>query len=94
VGLDVYFRRDIGNGLRAAAAAHLGATGIAQQLIGDAGRAGISEQKALEIYQAGFLQALVAVGLSFGLEPATGATVRQVDAGRVEIPSWVETRQE
>jgi len=93
MGLDVYFRRDIGNILHAAAATHLGATGTALNLLEKVGAASIRQQDAIQFYRAGFLQALLVVGLAVDLEPSDGATIPQIERGQVAIPSWVERRQ-
>jgi hypothetical protein len=92
MGLDVYLRRDIANVLRSTAAANLGATGTALDVLSEVG-VGISQEKLVKVYQAAFLQALLCVGLGFGLEPSDGATVRQVEQGQAAIPSWVEINQ-
>ena len=96
MGLDVYFRRDIANVLRATACASEGATGLALELMGDPElqaqleTAGIPPAQLVKIYRAGFLRALVSVGLGFGLEPSNRETVRQVEHGAAALPSWVE----
>jgi hypothetical protein len=71
MALDVYFRRDIANILRATACASEGAAGLALELLGDAelGDAGISQERLLQVYRQGVRHALVSVGLAFGLEP-------------------------
>jgi hypothetical protein len=68
VGLDVYYRRDIANILRAVA--------VSNTDTGDRRDA--------------FIQALVAVGLAFGLEPAPQATALQIQSGQRVTPQWVE----
>ena len=90
MGLDVFFRRDCANYLRAAAMAAEGALAVALEGLTDIERAA-----ALTAYRRGYMAALVTVGLSFGLEPATGATVHQVSKGTATaIPAWVETPRE
>ena len=58
MGLDVYFRRDIANVLRATACA---SEGTAQM---------VAPSAELEAYRKGVYHALLSVGLAFGLEPA------------------------
>ena len=57
MGIDVYFRRDVANVLRATACASEGAAKMAH--VNDA---------ELQAYQRGVLNTLVSVGLAFGLE--------------------------
>jgi hypothetical protein len=77
MGLDVYFRRDIANVLRATACASEGSVGLALELVGERG-ALASEgtlghdsdpEKLLQVYRQGVRHALISVGLAFGLEP-------------------------
>ena len=100
MSLDVYFRRDIANILRATARASEGAAGLAIELLGDAGLitvAGqpveITQEQLLQVYRRGVRHALVAVGLGFGLEPvgpdAEKAQVGQPLAGLL----WAELRE-
>jgi len=75
VGLDVYFRRDIANILRATACASEGSAGLALELMGDAALyaksdgAALLQEQLLQVYRQGVRHALVSVGLAFGLEP-------------------------
>ena len=75
MGLDVYFRRDIANVLRATACASEGAAGLALELVGDSpghgpGGQGLGDsEKLLQVYRQGVRHALISVGLAFGLEP-------------------------
>jgi len=77
MALDVYFRRDIANILRATACASEGAAGLALELLGDASLvddatlsgAGVPQERLLQVYRQGVRHALVSVGLAFGLEP-------------------------
>ena len=73
MGLDVYFRRDIANILRATACASEGSAGLALDLVADADlqAAGVPPEKLLHIYRQGVRHALVSVGLAFGLEPVS-----------------------
>ena len=59
MGLDVYFRRDIANVLRSAAASNVSAQANRET----------APTQCEEYYHAGFYAALVGVGLAFGLEP-------------------------
>ena len=79
MGLDVYFRRDIANVLRATACATEGA----------AREGDVSEE-----YKRGVRNALVSVGLAFGLEPV--GSVVQVEQGHQSIAGllWAESPQE
>ena len=82
MGLDVYFRRDIANVLRATACASEGSIGVAIQLLGDPelchqlDAAGIPQEKLLQVYRLGVRNTLLSVGLAFGLEarPMGGST--------------------
>jgi hypothetical protein len=38
-----------------------------------------------------FIQALVAVGLAFGLEPTPQATALQIQSGQRATPKWVDS---
>ena len=76
MGLDVYFRRDIANVLRATACASEGSAGLALELVGDVDLplTDIPAEKLLLVYRQGVRQALVSVGLAFGLEPVGAGT--------------------
>lgn len=77
MGLDVYFRRDIANVLRATACASEGSAGLALELLGEhgglVGEGALADEldpeKLLQVYRQGVRHALVSVGLAFGLEP-------------------------
>ena len=75
MALDVYFRRDIANVLRATACASEGSAGLALELMGDSelsaklGSVAIPQEEMLQIYRQCVRHALVSVGLAFGLEP-------------------------
>jgi hypothetical protein len=83
VGLDVYFRRDIANVLRATACASEGSMGVAVQLLGDPelchqlDAAGIPHEKLLQVYRQGVRNTLLSVGLAFGLEPVGPSAQRK-----------------
>ena len=74
MGLDVYFGRDIANALRATACASEGSMGLAVELLGDpGGRTSVAEQeKLMQAYRLGVRNALLSVGLAFGLEAHPG----------------------
>lgn len=88
-GLNVYFRHDLANFLKSAAAANLGATNLALEMQGGQFD-GIPQEVLTRVYRRGFFAALLAVGLAVGLEPSDGATVQQLERGQAAIPSWVE----
>jgi hypothetical protein len=70
MGLDVYFRRDIANVLRATACASEGSAGLALELVRkDTLAHELDQEKLLQVYRQGVRHALVSVGLAFGLEP-------------------------
>lgn len=72
MGLDVYFRRDIANVLRATACASEGSMSTAVQLLGDTGIVGahgMDVEQTVQIYRQGVRNTLLSVGLAFGLEP-------------------------
>jgi hypothetical protein len=68
MALDVYFREDILNVLRAAYVAGEGPTSLAAQLTHDPDLGGVPADKLLQAYRCGFITALGAVGLAFGLD--------------------------
>lgn len=90
MGLDMYFRRDIANVLRATACASEGAAGLAMDILGTAeglpdelraklDAAGIPaeqllREQLLRVYRQGVRNTLVSVGLAFGLEPVGPST--------------------
>lgn len=80
MALEVYFRRDIANILRATACASEGSAGLALELLADSelcaelDSAEISREKLLQVYRQGIRHALVSVGLAFGLEPVGAGT--------------------
>jgi|GEM_PF-4482068 len=80
MAFDVYFKEDIFNALRSIYAAGDGASGLILELLQDPELRGlVSEGAALtrlvQIYRRGFVTALGAVGLAFGLDrlPLSGA---------------------
>ena len=88
MGLDVYFRRDIANVLRATACSNEGSVGLALELVGDA-----DAERLLDIYRQGQRHALVSVGLAFGLEPQ-GTQVKPGQKPPVAGLLWAEAPQE
>lgn len=70
MGLDVYFRRDIANVLRATACASDGSARLALEIIGEPEdlTAQSDQEKLLQVYRQGVRHALVSVGLAFGLD--------------------------
>ena len=101
MGLDVYFRRDIANILRATACASEGAAGLALELVGDAelcakpDSVGIPQEKMLQMYRQGVAHALVSVGLAFGLEPVgAGAPPRPGVSPPLAGLLWAEAPHE
>jgi len=101
MGLDVYFRRDIANVLRATACAADGSMGMAIQLLGDPelcrllDAAGIDHDKFLKVYRAGVRNTLLSVGLAFGLEPVGPSVQRkpEVTPGLAGL-LWAENPQD
>lgn len=67
MGLDVYFRRDIANVLRATACASEGSVSLTLELLSECGV--LDQEKLLQAYRLGVRNTLLSVGLAFGLEP-------------------------
>lgn len=88
MGLDVYLRRDVAHNLRAAAMSSEAAITLALDGLSDP-----AKQNELRSYRRGYMAALVTLGLSFGLEPETGANVQQIEKGKTAIPTWTETER-
>jgi len=85
MGLDVYFRRDIANVLRATACASEGSARVALELLASLAVPsdpvmGVDSEKLLHAYRQGVYNTLLSVGLAFGLEPA-GPSGGQVKPG-------------
>jgi hypothetical protein len=97
MALDVYFREDILNVLRATYVASEGPATLAVELLQDGDLRGVPLEKLLQIYRRGFHTALAAVGLAFGLVPSepvgqslvrtqtTAAAPSAVEAGLHEL---------
>lgn len=66
--LDMYFREDIRNVLRATFVASEGSAGLAGELLHDPTLQNVPLNKLLYIYRKGFVNALGAVGVAFGLD--------------------------
>ena len=103
MGLDVYFRRDIANVLRATACASEGSAGLALELLGEHGDPASKEalageldpEKMLQVYRQGMRHALISVGLAFGLEPVgAGAKPRPGASPPLAGLLWAEAPYE
>jgi hypothetical protein len=86
VALDVYYREDILNVLRAMYVAGEGPATLVSEILEDQDLRGIPLEKLLRIYRRGFHTALGAVGVAFGLVP-----LGREGEGRAD-PSIVHTR--
>jgi hypothetical protein len=94
VGLDVYFRRDIANVLRATACASEGSVGLALELSSASQETG-DQEKMLQAYRQGIRHALVSVGFAFGLEPVgTGAQQKPGASPALAGLLWAESPPE
>ena len=95
MGLDVYFRRDIANILRATACASEGSAGLALELARESSAATVPTEKLLQVYRQGVRHALVSVGLAFGLEPVgVGAQPRPGASPPLAGLLWAEAPHE
>jgi hypothetical protein len=96
MGLDVYFRRDIANVLRATACASEGSAVLALELVREGTLAHEPDpEKLLQVYRQGVRHALVSVGLAFGLEPVgTGAQPRPGVSPPLAGLLWAEAPHE
>jgi hypothetical protein len=92
MALDVYFREDILNVLRATYAAGEGPAALVAEMLQDDEFQGVSLDKLLQVYRQGFNTALGAVGLAFGLDARAAAArghslavspARSTDRGRI-----------
>lgn len=93
MGLDVYFRKDIANAMRAVLAASEGSAGLALQLLDPEvlaalSRQGVDAQRIMGVYRAAVLNTLCSLGLSFGLEP----TLSQEDIAAIQHGGTPSTR--
>jgi hypothetical protein len=70
LALDVYFRDDILNVLRATYAAADGPAALLGELVRDPELRQLPLDRLVEVYRQGFCTALGAVALAFGLDPA------------------------
>lgn len=73
MALDIYFRDDIRNVLRSAYLASEGPAALVAELLRDPELQNVSMGKLLSVYREGYLQALNAVGVAFGLVPEAGS---------------------
>ena len=67
MAMDVYFRQDILNVLRATYVACEGPASLALEMLQDQELQGVPLEKLLSVYQHGFQTALASVALAFGL---------------------------
>jgi hypothetical protein len=81
VGLDVIFKRNVADALRAVACASEGSTKLAMELLPDSDLFpdGVPPERLLQVYRQGMRHALVSIGFAFGLEPVGPAA--QVSRG-------------
>ncbi len=93
MGLDVFFRRDAANFLRATARAMVGPLTLSEELVVNVSAE--EEQRLIAAYRAGASDALVSVGLAFGLEPVGAGTQRapEVTPGLAGL-LWAEAPRE
>jgi len=77
MALDVYFRDDIRNILRSAYIAGEGPAALVAELLQAPELGGVPMTKLLRVYREGYLQALNAVGLAFGLDLSLPAPVNR-----------------
>ena len=93
MGLDVYFRHDIANILRATACASEASTGLFVELIGDVSTA--EQEKLARVHRQAVRSTLVALGLAFGLEPVgPGAQMRPGTSPPLAGLLWAEVPRE
>lgn len=93
MGLEVYFRRDIANVLRATACASEGSSALALEWMDDPDKVAstLEAEELLQAYRQGVRHALLSVGLAFGLEPV-GAGAQTESGAPPSLASllWVE----
>lgn len=82
MAFDVYFKEDILNALRSVYAANEGAAGLACELLQDPDLQGVELTRLMQIYRRGFVTALGAVGLAFGLDALPVSS----PSGRTRLP--------
>ena len=78
MALDVYFKEDILNALRSAAAANGGAMGMIAEWQSDPELRNVNAAKLAAIYERGFQQALGSIGLAFGVVEPQRPPPRQI----------------
>jgi len=83
MALDIYFRDDIRNVLRSVYIASEGAAALIAELMRDPELQNVSVQKLLGVYREGYLQALNAVGLAFGLNDQPEPQIAPVQNARL-----------
>jgi hypothetical protein len=69
MALDVFYKQDILNVLRATCVASEGSASLMVEMLGDEDLQGVPVEKLMAIYRRGFQTALASVGLAFGLVP-------------------------
>jgi len=91
-GLNAYFPKNIANVLSATMAAHMGSINVRLGLARNGEEVTITQEEYIQIYREGYMQAIVALALGFGLRPESNERVQQIVEGKpVGIPAWVET---
>jgi hypothetical protein len=83
--LDVYFREDIRNILRATYVASEGSTALLNEVLKDPELQSVPLVKLLHVYKHGFAHALGAIGLAFGLDPMPAAPGQPLYGGGDEL---------
>ena len=91
MALDVYFRDDILNVLRATYAAADGPAALLGELVRDPELRQLPLDRLVEVYRQGFCTALGAVALAFGLDPSERHS-NSVD-GLPTAADWLESRR-
>lgn len=85
MAVDVYFRKDILNVLRATYVASEGPATLVAELLEDPELRNVSLDKLLQIYQRGFNTALGAIGLAFGLDSYSQEGEQQAENELIEV---------
>lgn len=86
MALDVYFREDILNILRATYVASEGTSTLLTQLLDDPDFHNVPIHKLMDIYRRGFVTALGSVGLAFGLDAVEEEKEKRVTRSMVSVP--------
>lgn len=85
MALDVYFREDILNILRATYVASEGTSTLVTQVLNDPDFRNVPIHKLLDIYRRGFVTALGSVGLAFGLDASEEEKEKRVTRSIVSV---------